>query len=103
MTGIHIRICEWVEEVEKEEPRRRRRSSPALLLLLILKEELRRRRRSSSCAHFPEETTSIKAEEVLRRIGISQFTHPRISYTTSGTGKTFFGPFLEEKEGLLFV
>ena len=38
MTGIHIRICEWVEEVEKEEPRRRRRSSPALLLLLILKE-----------------------------------------------------------------
>ena len=64
MTGIHIRICEWVEEVEKEEPRRRRRSSPALLLLLlILKEELRRRRRSSSCAHFPEET-SIKAEEV---------------------------------------
>ena len=66
MTGIHIRICEWVEEVEKEEPRRRRRSSPALLLLLILKEELRRRRRSSSCAHFPEET-SIKAEEVSRR------------------------------------
>ena len=57
MTGIHIRICEWVEEVEKEEPRRRRRSSPALLLLLILKEELRRRRRSSSCAHFPEETS----------------------------------------------
>ena len=66
MTGIHIRICKWVEEVEKEEPRRRCRSSPALLLLLILKEELRRRRRSSSCAHLPEETHQSKAEEVSR-------------------------------------
>ena len=77
MTGIHIRICEWVEEVEKEEPRRRRRSSPVLLLLLILKKELRRRRRSSSCAHLPEETHQSRQKKSLEVVLESS----RLSYS----------------------